>query len=103
MAGEMLKALDRLADAVEKLSVEPTESEINNLPPVCPSCNAFDPQITLGYQEGGTGRMSEIVVNGTCQCGEAVFIVIDSYSTHNSLEMVEAEIKAREKAGYFKQ
>lgn len=92
----------RLVEGVEKLSIIPEDAEIQSLPPVCPSCGVFDPNVTLAYQEGGTGKMSEIVVNGVCQCGEPIYIVIDSYSTHKSIDTVEMEIKEKEKAGYFK-
>jgi hypothetical protein len=95
--------LERIAVAVEALAIDP-EIEINAGPPVCPSCNAFDPNVTLPFQEGGTGPMSQIIVKGTCQvCSNPFYIVIESYSVHKTLETAGTEIKEREKAGFFKQ
>ena len=97
------ETLDRIANAVEALAVDP-EIEIKAGPPVCPSCNAFDPNVVLAYQEGGTGPMSQIVVNGQCeQCHMPLFIVIESYSVHKGPETAIGEIKEREKAGFFDQ
>ncbi len=103
MARRLDELLERLAVAVEKLSEEPPEITIQNQPPVCPSCGAVDPQITLAYQEGGTGPMSQLVVHGHCQCGAEVFIAIDSFSTHRDLDSVRAEFVEKQKAGYFQQ
>ena len=94
---------ERIATAVEALAVDP-EVEINAGPPVCPSCNAFDPNVTLAFQEGGTGPMSQIIIDGTCtHCTKRFFIVIESYSVHKTIETAGDEIKAREKAGFFQQ
>jgi hypothetical protein len=98
-AGE--KLLERIAVAVEALAIDP-EVEINAGPPICPSCGAFDPMLTLAFQEGGTGKMSELIIDGNCQCKANVYIVIESYSVHKSSETAIAELKEREKAGFFK-
>lgn len=103
MAGDLIKVLERLAEGVEALAAE-QEVEIKSLPPVCPHCGAFDPRVTIAPQEGGEGKMSEIVVDARCNaCGNRVFIVIDSYSTHREVETVAMELSERERAGYFKQ
>lgn len=92
--------LERIAVAVEKLSEEP-EITVDMNPPVCPSCNAINPNITLAFQEGGTGPMGELVIHGVCQCGEEVFIAIDSFSCHKDLKSVRAEFDEKKKAGFF--
>jgi hypothetical protein len=97
-AGDLL---ERIAVAVEALAVDP-EIELQAGPPVCPSCGAFDPQTTLAYQEGGTGRMSEIIIDGACQCGERLFIVIESYAVFKSSDQAVHMIQERERAGFFK-
>jgi len=101
MEGGTKELLERIAVAVEALAVDP-EVEINAGPPVCPSCHAFDPRVELAFQEGGTGPMSQIIVNGKCAiCEKQFYIVIESYSVHNKLEMAGQELIEREKAGWF--
>lgn len=92
--------LERIAAGIEQLAVDP-EVEIKAGPPVCPSCNVFDPTVTLPLQEGGTGRMSELVVQAKCQCGEPLFIVIESYSVHKDGASAVVELQERERAGFF--
>lgn len=92
--------LERIAVGVEQLAVDP-EIEIKAGPPVCPSCNVFDPTITLPLQEGATGRMSELVVQAKCQCGENLYIVVESYSVHTDAQKAVEELKERERAGFF--
>jgi hypothetical protein len=97
------EVLDRIASGIEALAEDP-QVEINAGPPVCPSCNAFDPSVALAFQEGGIGPMSQIIIDGTCtNCTKRFFIVIESYSVHKTIETAGEEIKAREKAGFFDQ
>jgi hypothetical protein len=97
------ETMNRIATAIEALAVDP-EVEINAGPPVCPSCGTFDPNVSLAYQEGGTGPMSQIIIDGNCtKCKERFYIVIESYSVHKTIETAGEEIKAREKAGFFQQ
>lgn len=93
--------LVRIADALEKLAADP-EVEIEVGPPVCPSCGKLNPTVALADQEGGQGPMAEIVVNGYCiHCGHAFYIVIESFSVHQTVVTAGEEIEARKKAGMF--
>lgn len=92
---------DRIASALEKLAADP-EVEIEAGPPLCPACGKFDPEIILPEQESARGPMSQLVVEGTCgECGHKVFIIIESYSVHQSRMTAVNEIKEREKGGFF--
>src|SRR3954466_11811574 len=86
--------LVRIADALEKLAADP-EVEIEVGPPVCPSCGKLNPTVALADQEGGQGPMAEIIVNGYCtHCGATFYIVIESYSVHQSVTTAGEEIEA---------
>lgn len=93
--------LVRIADALEKLAADP-EVEIEVGPPICPSCGKLNPTVALGPQEGGQGPMAEIIVDGYCiHCGATFFIVIESFSVHQSITTAGEELEARKKAGMF--
>lgn len=98
---EEVDPLVRIAAALEKLASDP-EVEIEAGPPLCPGCGAFDPEIILPEQEGGRGLMSHLIVNGQCgQCGQTIYVVIESYSVHKGRQTAMNEITEREKAGFF--
>jgi hypothetical protein len=101
ITSETKDPLVRIAEAVEKLAAEP-EVEIEVGPPVCPSCGKINPTVELPNQEGGQGPMAEIIVNGFCtHCGRSFYIVIESFSVHQSVTTAGEEIEARKKAGMF--
>jgi hypothetical protein len=93
--------LVRIAEALEKLARDP-EVEIEVGPPVCPACGKLNPTVRVPDQAGGQGPMSEILVSGVCmECGSPLYVVIESYSVHQSPTTAAAEIEARTKAGLF--
>lgn len=93
--------LTRIAEAVEKLAVDP-EVEIEASPPLCPSCGTLNPRMQLPPQEGGSGLMSEVVVTGICGvCNQTLFIVIESYSVHQEFRTAKEEIENKRRAGLF--
>jgi hypothetical protein len=94
-------ALSRIADAIEKLADDP-QIEIEAGPPICANCGKFDPVIHLNATEAGKGKMSELIVDGTCtECGSAIYVLIESYSVHRSRLTAVEEIKERERVGFF--
>lgn len=96
-----MELLERMTVAIEKLS-EPPEFEVNLKPPVCPHCNTVDPVVELPYQQGGTGKLSEIVVAGTClACRKHLWVVIESYSMHKEASEAAMEVSEKEKAGFW--
>lgn len=93
--------LVRMAEALEKLASDP-EVEIEVGPPICPSCGKLNPVMSLPPQEGAEGRMAELIINGQCgECGKPIYVVIESYSVHNSSLSAINEIQERKGAGFF--
>jgi hypothetical protein len=91
--------MERLIAAVEKLS-EPQDPSLSFNPPVCPHCDVFDPVVEIPYQEGGTGKLSEIITVVTClACRNRFYIVTESYSPHKEVQSAALEISERAKAG----
>lgn len=94
--------LERIADALESMASEP-EVEIQAGPPICPWCGELDPRVEIPASEVADGQMSEIIVDPTCKsCGRGFYIVIESYSVHQSTETVKEEIEARKRAGVWR-
>lgn len=92
--------LERIADALEKLTTDP-EVEIEMGPPLCPSCGKLNPVVELQPDVGGRGPMLEIVLHATCtHCDSALVIGIESFSVHQTIETLKEEIEAR-RAGYI--
>lgn len=92
------ESLARIADSLEKLTSEP-EVEIESGPPICPHCGKLDPVVIVEPDEGGTGEMSQIVIPCRCtECGQPIYIAIDSYSVHQTVETLKTELEMR-KAG----
>lgn len=96
-----MAVLNRIAVAVEKLGEE-QQIEIEAGPPVCPTCGKLDPQVVLSEQGAASGPMSQIIVDGDCkECGSHLFIVIESYSVHQSRQTAITEIQERDALGFF--
>lgn len=93
-------SLSRIADSLEKLASDP-EVEIEFGPPLCPSCGKINPMIELDPQTTElSGPMLEIVLPARClTCKARLFIGIESFSVHQTIETLTEEIEAR-RAGF---
>lgn len=100
MEAERLELLlERIAVGVEKMGADP-EIEIEAGPPVCPTCGEVNPKVHLPPQEGGMGRLGEMMIECTCECGAPIYVVIESYSNHNRREIAVEEARARIEQGW---
>lgn len=89
--------LERIAVGVEKMGADPV-IEIEVGPPICPTCGVVNPKVTVPTEEGGLGRLAEILINAQCECGAAIFAAIESYSCHAQRQSAVDEIRARIKS-----
>lgn len=87
--------LERMADALEKLTVEP-EVEIELGPPLCPHCGKLNPMVTVPAQEEQGGPLVELFHMMWCQhCEKGFYVVTESYSCHRDFTEAKAEIEER--------
>jgi hypothetical protein len=87
-----------MAVALETL-VKGPEVEIEAQPPVCPVCGTFDPELVIPPEDGGRGKMSQVIIVGVCAVCEAqLYIAVASYSVHASRVTLKQEMEMR-KAG----
>ncbi len=92
---KLMDVLERIATGVEKMGAEP-EIEIESGPPLCPSCGNLNPKIRLNDEEGGVGYLGEILIEAVCiDCGNPMYVVIESFSCHRNRQ--EAADEARER------
>jgi len=90
-----MKVLERIAVGVEKMGADP-EIEIEAGPPLCPLCGKMNPKVRLADQEGGVGYLGDIIIDAVCaECGNPMYVVIESYSMHSNAQ--EATDEARER------
>lgn len=86
--------LERIASGIEALAIDTDNIEIDNGPPICPSCGAFDPEVILKSDEGGRGPLSDVVIHATCvTCGQEMIALIESYSMHMSVDTAKVEME----------
>lgn len=94
MKSEELTLLERIAVGVEKMGADPV-IEIEVGPPMCPTCGNVNPKVNLPSQEGGWGRLAEMLIEVQCECGSSLYVAIESYSCHALRQSAVDEVRAR--------
>jgi hypothetical protein len=92
--GKLVSAVERIAVANEELIRLATEErdtgDSARVPPFCPHCGVFDPEIR---NQGGAGKMGEFVlVAGCTNCGKTFFATTENWLIVKTIE----ELKGRE-------
>jgi hypothetical protein len=89
--------LERIAVAVEKLNEEPI-LHIEGGPPMCPNCEAVNPEITV-KEDNGEGPFSQFIVNPTCEtCGNPFYAIPLSWAVFTHYGEAEQELNNRAEA-----
>ncbi len=100
---EITAALEKMADALEKIANDVTpEIEIHAGPPICPHCGMFDPEIEIPASPTQHGNLASYIIAATCMnCSQAIYGVVESYSMHKEHESVKAELLSPERKAIF--
>lgn len=95
---ELVKRLERVAVANEKLielATEERDIELTAAPPHCPHCGAFNPNVR---SEGGAGSLADFILVAQCgNCGEVLYGLPESWQMARNAE--EAAAIRSERAG----
>jgi hypothetical protein len=97
MGGIFMEAVERAIGALER-NAQATEAMLGIAekeqiimeepgPPMCPYCNRLDPEATQIRVEGGSGKLSELVMAFEVHCcNKTIYAVPDSLTTMGSIE-----------------
>ena len=95
----LISAVERVADANEKLLAIAEEEQITMSepgPPVCPHCGKLDPIVTQLGAEGGSGELSEFVMRAETHCCQKVlYAVAVGWDTTTHVELAADILKIK--------
>lgn len=90
-----MDALERIADALEKMAADPI-IEIEAGPAICPTCGKFNPLVTVIPSKTDTGPLQDYILEAECnECNSPIYGVVESWSLFRDRVSLAANLEER--------